>query len=140
MSLASDLTQQYPRETAVWSLRAYLHGLIRDHSKAIEDLTHAIEINGMEPKLFFDRGIEELAVQHNQAAADDFTTGLKLCDHYGDDYYREALHFLRAEALLGLARKQLAIADLQHVREDFKFWTFKLRTKSELVEACAKLP
>jgi tetratricopeptide (TPR) repeat protein len=140
MSLACELTKQHPREMAVWSLRAYLHGLNRDHLQAIEDLTRAIEINQKEPKLFYDRGIEELALRDNQAAVDDFTAGLELCDHYGDDSYREELHFLRAEAFLGLGRKQLALADLQHAREDLKTWTFKSRTKSELLEECRKLP
>jgi tetratricopeptide (TPR) repeat protein len=140
MALALSLIERYPEETRVWSLRAYLHGRNREHSKAIADLTRAIEINRMEPKLFYDRGLEELALRDNQAAADDFTTGLELCDHYANDYYRESLHFLRAEAFLGLGRKQRALADLEHVRDDLKSWTFKLRTKAELLDECNSLP
>lgn len=140
ISLAHELCGEYPNEIKVWSLCAYLYGRNGGHLEAINALTHAIGINDSEPKLFYDRGIEQLALRNNQAAVDDFTTALELCDKHADDYYRESLHFLRAEAFLGLNRKQHALADLKHVREDLSSWTFKLRTKAELVAECNGLP
>jgi len=70
---------------------------------------------------------------------DDFTMGLVLCDHYNNDYYREPLHFLRADGLLKLGKKRVALRDLEHVRADFSSWTYKLRTKAELLAECDEL-
>jgi len=140
MSLATDLVDRYPGEMEVWSLRAYLHGRSRNYKDAIADVTRAIEINPVEPVLFFDRGSDALAMGDDEAAVSDFTRGLELCDHYNNDYYRESLHFLRAEALVRLGKKEEALADLMYVREDLKSWTYKLRTKADLVADCHALP
>jgi tetratricopeptide (TPR) repeat protein len=140
MSLATQMVEQHPNEMKPWSLRAYLHAGKHDYEQATADLTRAIAINSMEPKLFWDRGRYESLQDHYQSAVSDFGKGLELCDHYKDDYYRESLHFFRAEALIRLARKREALADLEHVREDLKTWTYKLRTKLELLAECEKLP
>jgi len=140
MSLATDLTEQHPSEIKVWMLRAHLWTLKRDYTQAIADLTRAININGMEPSLFYDRGRHALALGDVLSAISDFSEGLRLCDGYNDDYYRGPLHFFRAEALLRLGRKHEALADLHHVREDFTTWTDKLRTKAELLAECSELP
>jgi tetratricopeptide (TPR) repeat protein len=140
MSLATELVGQHPNEMKAWSLRSYLHAGRRNYEQAIADVTRAIAINSMEPKLFWDRGRYESLQRHDQAAVSDFSKGLELCDHYKDDYYRESLHFFRAEALINLGKKREALADLDHVREDLKTWTYKLRTKAELLAECDKLP
>jgi tetratricopeptide (TPR) repeat protein len=136
ISLATDLVQRYPNEMKVWSSRAYLYGCKNDFELAVADLTRAIDINGMEPVLFFDRGSYQSRVGRFGAAVEDFGRGLALCDHYRDDYYRETLYFFRAEALIELGRKREALQDLSQVRDDFRFWTYKLRTKSELQAQC----
>lgn len=140
MALANELVSQYPNEMKVWSLRAHLHALNHHYSEAVADLTRAIEINNMEPDFFFNRGSYSFRLGDNQSAIDDFTKGLALCDYHKDDYYRETLYFWRAETLLRLGRKQEAVADLSHIREDFSFWTDRLRTKADLLAECNKYP
>jgi len=139
MKLACELVEQHPDHMKTWSLRAYLYARIGRNEDAIADLTHAIEINAMEPHLFYDRGLKYLAQGHFQPAVDDFTMGLVLCDHYKNDYYREPLYFLRADGLLKLGKKRDALRDLEHVRADFSSWTYKLRTKAELLAECDEL-
>jgi tetratricopeptide (TPR) repeat protein len=151
MSLASELVEQYPNEVRVWSLRAYLHGRNRNYADAVADLTRAIELKALEPDLSFDKGVliavdlyfnrgaDRFALGDDQSAIDDFTKGLDLCDHYKSDDYRETLHFWRAEGLLRLRKKREALADLAHVSADFSFWTYKLRTKADLLADCDKL-
>jgi hypothetical protein len=66
---------------------------------------------------------------------------LEVCERYKNDAYREELHFWRAEALLRLGKKQEALTDLAHVYDnDFASWTYKLRTKADLLADCSKLP
>jgi tetratricopeptide (TPR) repeat protein len=140
MSMATALVEQHPVEMKVWSLRAYLHAGNSNYEQAIADLTRAIAINSMEPVLFWDRGRYKSLLRLDESAVSDFSRGLELCDSHKDDYYREALHFSRAEALIHLGRKREALADLNHVREDLKTWTYKLRTKAELLTDCDNLP
>ena len=148
MSMANDLTTQYPNEMKVWTLRAYLHRRDRNYSSAIADLTRAIDINAKEVEsdrdkgilievdLFFNRGTDRFALGDVAAAIDDFTKGLDLSDRSRSDDYRETLLFWRAEALLKLGKKLEALSDITQVRDDFSFWTYKLRTKSDLLADC----
>jgi len=69
-------------------------------------------------------------------AIDDFTKGLELCDFHNNNYYRETLLFMRAEALARLGRTSEALADLAHVRDDFKIYTTRLRSKADIVADC----
>jgi tetratricopeptide (TPR) repeat protein len=152
MSLANDLVTQYPNEMKVWSLHAYLNGRSGNYAEAVSDFTRAIEINAKEPELGLDKGIltavdlrfnrgaDNFALGNNQSAIDDFTKGLDLCDRHHSDDYRETLLFWRAEALLKLGKKHEALSDLARVRDDFSFWTYKLRTKADLLVDCNRLP
>lgn len=140
MSLANDLIEKFPNEVRVWSLRGYLHGRNSNHIEAVSDLTRAIDINSVDPYLFFSRGVDRFELGDYQLAVDDFTRGLDLCDRNKNDDYRETLLFWRAEALLKLGRKGNALADLAHVRDGFSFWTYKLRTKADLLADCENLP
>jgi tetratricopeptide (TPR) repeat protein len=152
MLLANELVQRHPNELKVWSLRGYLHRRNRKYANAIADLTHAIEIcESRQTKLdlqtgvltsvdlFFNRGADKFALGENQSAIDDFTRALQLCDYYNSDDYRETLYFWRAEAFLRLGKKREALLDLTHVNDGFRFWTYKLRTKAELLIDCNKL-
>ena len=153
MELANELVEQYPNEIRVWSLRAYLHALDHRYAEAIADRTRAIEINGPDGAksdletgalttvdLFFNRGADRFALGDDPSAVDDFTKGLELCDYYNSDDYRETLYFWRAESLLRLRKKREALSDLAHVSDDFRFWTYKLRTKADLLADCNELP
>jgi tetratricopeptide (TPR) repeat protein len=136
MSLANDLVREYPDEMRVWSLRAYLHERRNEYTSAVADLTRAIDINATEPHFFYSRGRYHFTLGDDHSAIGDFTKGLALCDCHNSDYYREELHFWRAEALLRVGSKPEALADLDFVRNDFTSWTYKLRTKAELLGDC----
>jgi tetratricopeptide (TPR) repeat protein len=141
MPMANELVEQYPKETKVWAFRGYLYARNRNHAEAVADLTRAIEIDPMNPFYFFSRGRYQFALGDDRSAIDDFAAGLALCDQYNIDDYREELHFWRAEALLRLGKKREALSDLDHVHEDtFRSWTYKLRTKADLLADCNRLP
>ena len=152
MSLANKLVEDYPHELKVWSLRAYLHSRNGRHAEAIEDLTHAITVAGVDQNvahsqtdiltaivLFFDRGADRFALGEDPLAIDDFTSALELCQSADTKDYQETLHFWRAEAFIRLGRKEEALADLSQVPDGFSFWTSKLRTKADLLDDCGEL-
>ncbi len=132
--------ERYPNEMEAWSLLGHLHARNHNYQEAIANIARAIDVNPLEPSLFFDRGRYELALGMEKSAVTVFSKGLELCDHHNDDYYRESLHFFRAEALIRLGRKREAVEDLVHVRADFKMWTDKLRNKADLQAECDQLP
>ncbi len=140
MTIADELARQRPAEARVFSLRAYLYERVRNYPRAIAEASRAIAIDPLEPGFVFSRGRYYLHAGKYRHAADDFTTGLFLCDRLKDDYFTGAFHFLRAEAFVQLGRKNEALADLLQVRDDMKLWTVRLRTKSELLEECNRLP
>lgn len=133
---ASKLIEKYPNEMGAWMLRAYIHGIQRNYNKAIDDLTHAIDISPTEPCLFFDRGRYYLRSSDYQNAIDDFTNGLAACDLHSSDYYRETLHFFRADMYLKLGNKKAACEDLKNVQDGFDIWTDRFCSKQELLAQC----
>lgn len=137
-ALAHSLAEKYPSTVEVWTLLAYLHARNRDYREAISHVTRAIEIDSTEPSLLYDRGRYMLAIGQNSQAVSDFSKAIQLCDLHRSDYYREALHFLRAEAHLARNAPDEALRDLAHVRDGFQAWTDRLRTKQQLVEACRR--
>lgn len=136
MSLANELTSKHPQEMKVWLLLGYLNELENNYIAACANLTRAIELNSMEPHLFYSRGRYQFQMGNSDAALVDFSKGLDLCDFYKNDYYREELHFWRAETLIRLGRKLEALNDLSMVGDEFTSWTDKLRTKRDLLEDC----
>jgi|SRR5271163_2297975 len=136
MRLATELTGQYPKEMEAWLLQGYLHELEDDYPKAVADLTRAMELNPSEPHLYYSRGRYLFQLHEDDPAVRDFNKGLAMCDFNNNDYYREELHFWRAEALLRLGAKEEALKDLSQVPDDFRSWTYALRTKQDLLRDC----
>jgi len=136
LAIASGLIAQRPDEMKVWSVRSYIHARKHDYQSAIQDVSRAIEINSVEPALFFDRGRYYLALRAFSEAATDFTRVLDLCDRHRNNYYRESAYFMRAEAHLKLGRIDETRADLKHVRDDFTIWIDLPRSKQAILEEC----
>jgi tetratricopeptide (TPR) repeat protein len=135
---AIELTEEEPDIWEGWHTRAYAHEARGDDAAAIEALTRAMELDAREPVLFLDRGGCALKTGDYERAVADLSEGLVLCEELDWDYYREPLHFLRAEALVELGRKAEALADLAYVRDDYVFLTTQVRSKAELLALCGE--
>jgi tetratricopeptide (TPR) repeat protein len=135
---AVELSEQYPEVWEIWHTLAYAHESRGEYAAAIAALTRAMALEAQEPVLFLDRGGCALLAGEYERAVADFSQGLARCDELDWDYYREPLHFLRAEALVQLGKKAEALADLSHVRDDYLFWTIKARSKAELLALCGE--
>jgi tetratricopeptide (TPR) repeat protein len=135
---AVRLAEQYPEDPHVWDTLAYAHNERGEQAAAIAAMTRAIELNPKEPALFFERGEYALQTGDHERAVADFSQGLVLSDEFNWDYYREALHFLRAETFVYLGQKDEALADLSHVRDDYVYLGAKLRSKAALLVMCGE--
>jgi tetratricopeptide (TPR) repeat protein len=134
MLIAHSLVDEYPGNAKVWALRAHLYTLAGDYLKANSDITSAIDILPDDPYLFFRRGLNYLELRNWHAAISDFTRGLG----FRDAAYESAFRFARAEAFIGLGRKHEALKDLAFVPEECTMWTYRLRSKAELVSECSE--
>lgn len=134
--LADELTTSHPEDIRVWILRGHFNELFDDYAAAVKDLTRAMDLTSDEPHLFFTRGRYRFHLDDHEGALDDFASGLKLCDRLNNDYYREAFHFWRAESFIRLGKLHDALQDLSHVGDDQRWWTYKLRTKQDLLRDC----
>ncbi len=136
MVLANELLTKHPDEMEIWMLRGYLHELKEEYEQAKADLTRAIELNGLEPHLFYSRGRFAYQLDQLHEAAQDFSKGLDLCDLHKNQYYRDELLFWRAATLLKLGNKQGSLQDLEKLPDDFSSWTDRPQSKQDLVAAC----
>ncbi len=135
-ALADELLDQHPNEMRVWMLRGYLHELNEEYGQAKIDLTRAIELNNLEPHLFYSRGRFAYQLGELREAVQDFSKALDLCEYHKNDYYRDELLFWRAATLLKLGDKRGSLDDLSRLPEDFSSWTDRPQTKQDLVAAC----
>jgi len=133
---ASRLVAEHPSESKVWGLRAYIFARTGNLENAISDLTRAMELSSQEPSNYFDRGRYKLKLGDSAGAVADFSHALELCDEHGDDYHRESLHFVRADALVRAGKRSEALEDLRKVRDGFTLWTTTLRSKEGLMTEC----
>ncbi|MDI1447448.1 tetratricopeptide repeat protein [Polyangium sp. 6x1] len=135
---AVEFTEQHPEIWELWHTLAYAYEARGEYTAAIAALTRAIVLSPREPVSFMDRGGCALMAGHYERAMADFSLGLILCDELDWDDYREALHFLRAEAFVQLGKKAEALSDLAHVPHDYVFWTIQVRSKAELLALCGE--
>ena len=133
IALADEVIHRYPLKIEGWMVRGLVHELGDEYELAARDITRAIELNSLEPHLYYSRGRYFFYLGDDHRAADDFSQGLRLSEFHKNDYYREELLFWRAEAFLRLGRKKEALEDLANVSDDFTSWTYKLRTKQDLL-------
>jgi tetratricopeptide (TPR) repeat protein len=134
--MAAELVRENPTEARAWLLSGRISGRLGKYERAINEISRAIEISDPEPANFFDRGRYFLRLMRFAEAESDFSIALELCDKYEDDYYRETLHFFRADARVRMGRKQGAREDLTRVSDGFALWTTELRTKEALLTEC----
>jgi tetratricopeptide (TPR) repeat protein len=140
LRLADELVRQYPHEMRAWLLRSHIHARMKAHVNAVNDITQAMEVSPIEePCLFFDRGRYYIKLRNFQDAINDCTQGLKVCDMYQSEYYRESLHFFRACAYVQLGRKDEALADLSKVRSGYQLWVDRLVSKEMLLKECERM-
>lgn len=136
MRLVCELLDKFPEEKSPLAFRAHLHSMNGAYQQSWLDLSRAMLVDPLDPCLFYLRGDCSLQLGQAEAALADFDDGLALCDQKGDNYCRDTLIFLRAEALISLGRTIDAARSLQQLPDDFSFWTPKLRTKADLLRDC----
>ena len=132
-----EIQKAAPREARVWATRAYVNSRMGDRDEALASWTQAIALCDREPHYFYMRGIEFFHLSRYREAIADFTKVIELCDFYSSDYYRAGAYIFRADAHLRLREFDQAKSDCDHVPDDMRTWTDRIRTKAEILALCA---
>lgn len=129
---------EHPNESEVWSLRASFYARNKNYEEALADISQAIEISPEKAIFYFHRGRYNFSSENFFDALEDFTAALEK-DSYRDITFTQVLYFFRVEAFIKLGKKEEALSDISYIHDDYQTWTFKLRSKADLIEDCSKL-
>ncbi|MBK8938269.1 MAG: hypothetical protein IPM79_11660 [Polyangiaceae bacterium] len=138
VELAAQLVAEQPNDATSWSAAAYVRARLGDLAGAIDHASRAIEIAPTEPAYFFKRGRYRLRTGETRLAEQDFSSGLRLCDLHGNDYYRCSLQMFRAHARIEMGLHAEAEADLRGVPPSTRIWVSGEKTVKALLELCRR--
>ena len=136
--LLVELIKSNPNDSMLWSLKGSIYATNNDYEEALISLDKAIFISPHQAIFYFHRGRYHFESSKLAEAISDFSEALNI-NNYDDNTFIEELYFYRAESFIRLGKKNEALADISNIREDYHTWTFKLRSKIDLVEDCSKL-
>lgn len=122
LAICNAVIEAHPSLPEGLKTRADIYARMGELDHAIADITHAIDQEPDEPSHYFFRGWWYLDSGDAARAVEDMTKALALGEK-NDYYHNESAHFFRAAALLRLRRFDEALADCQHVRDDFLIYT-----------------
>lgn len=118
LALCNAVIQANPSLSDGLRKRATIYARMGDYDRAIADITNVMAQEPDDPSHYFFRGWWYLDNGNPAQAVEDLTKALALGGK-NNHYHDESAHFFRAAALLRLRRYDEALADCQHVRDDF---------------------
>jgi len=120
-------------DNRIWAAIAHLQFKTGKPQLAIDNISEAINLCGIEPHYYYTRGQYYFTAANFTEAIFDFTKTIDYCDIYHSDYYRFGALFFRSDAYLRLGKLSEAQADCNNIPDDMCTWTDRLRHKEDLV-------
>lgn len=135
LELCNSVIKAHPSLPDGLRKRAAIYAHMGDLDSAIADMTDVIKQNPDEPGNYFFRGWWYLDSSNAAQAVKDLTKAIALGAKHDLHYHDQSAYFFRAAALLRLRRYDEALADSQHVDDDFLIYTKSLGriTKADIV-------
>lgn len=130
-----------PQNPEPYRERSFAHALLQQWRSAIEDVSTAIDLTQGEPdpRKYFSRGHWRMEVGDFREAIEDMTQVIAIETARGHTYLSQSAYFWRAYANLLVKQYRQAVADCEHVRDDFRqFFKGQLRTRREIVSAASE--
>jgi tetratricopeptide (TPR) repeat protein len=133
---ANAIVDKLPDEAWTWSMRSYVYKATGDLEKALSDINKAIELNFVEPANHFYKAQYFIDLGNFQLAIESLDNAIKIGEKYGFPYYNQTSLFFRALCNCRIGNFDTAERDLQVVDDDMQMWVDRLRSKTELMDAC----
>jgi tetratricopeptide (TPR) repeat protein len=137
----AKLIAENPNVPRIWACQAYVHSREGKREESVRDWSRAISLfhnASEEPHYFYMRGIEFFLMRSFPEAISDFTSVIRLCDKYHNDYYRAPGYFFRADAYVRIGEFAKAKADCEQLAANTQIWTDRMRTKADILADCDK--
>ena len=99
--------------------RSQVHSMMGDFSRAITDRTTAMQIGTLEPGDLFFCGWWNLELNQLDAALKDLTDSLKLAEQLDTHEFDQSAYLFRSVTYLRMGKKSKALADSEHVDDEF---------------------
>ncbi|QWT20487.1 hypothetical protein KPL74_00400 [Bacillus sp. NP157] len=131
------LAEEFPCEPDVWADLAYVYARKDDYVSAVDALGRATALAPDEPIYLFNRARYNAALGEHRAVIADASLGVEISDRLKFFWYKEALMFLRAHALVALGDNKSARDDLASIEDrDMRLWINGLVTWEDLARGC----
>lgn len=139
LELCDDYIQTYRESPDGFRTRSQVHSMMGDFSGAIEDRTKAMELGTLEPGDFFFCGWWNLELNQLDAALKDLTDSLKLAEQLDTHEFDQSAFFFRSVTYLRMRRYSEALADSEHVGDDFLIYLRSGRiSKADVVQQATR--
>lgn len=119
LEMCNAVIAAHPSEFDGLRERAAIYSHMNDLNRAIADISTVITQGSHEPMDYFKRGWLHLDNDNPVQAAEDLSKALEIGEENDFHYYDESAYFFRSLAFLRLQRWDEALADCEHVRDDF---------------------
>lgn len=136
LSLIDSLLAIPPENPWLWRIRSYVNTTSGNNEDALADIDKAIASQLEETDFYFTRGRVLFEIGRFADAVNNFTKVIEISLSDKNDYYLEAAYLHRADAYIRLGDFKLAKSDCQHIKDQTRLWTDRLRTKTVLLNEC----
>jgi len=140
LRICNEVLNEHPGMFYAVRKKAAIYADMKDFAQATALMNDLIAQNPNELEYYFSRGRWYLANADWHEAVADMTKTIELGSEQNFHYNTESAYFFRAVGLLKLGKNREAIADCEHVRDDFLIYlhsTGKI-SKSDVLEQATR--
>lgn len=135
MQLCEALIKDFPDEPEVYRELAATYATQGRAVEAAEILAKAIVLESDDVGNYFMQGRYYLNGQEFIKAIDSLTRAIELEIQQGKEYFSKTAYFFRAEAYVKIRQNGKALADLEHVPDDYMtYFSYGKRTKADVLQ------
>jgi tetratricopeptide (TPR) repeat protein len=140
LRVCNEVLNKYPDMPHAVREKAAIYAAMKNFAEATALMSDLIAQNPNELEYYFSRGRWYLANADWTEAAADMTKALELGSEQTSNYFTESAYFFRAVALSKLRRYSEAVADCEHVRDDFLIYLYSTGkiSKSDILEEASR--
>lgn len=140
LRICDHILNEHPGMLYAVRKKAAIYADMKDFAQATALMSDLIAQNPNELEYYLSRGRWYLANADWTEAVADMTEALKLGSEQNFDYFTESAYFFRAVALSRLGRYSEAVADCEHVRDEFLIYLYSTGkiSKSDIVEQATR--
>ena len=140
LRICNEVLNEHPDMPYALRKKAAIYASMKEFPEATALMSDLIARSPNEVEYYFSRGRWYLANADWREAMADMTKTIELGSEQNFHYNTESAYFFRAVALMKLGRYSEAVADCEHVRDDFLIYLYSTGkiSKADILEQATK--